>query len=346
MVAGGDKMTKPVSLSSKGMDGPKMAISPIAPSKGLAPAAVGELARELIANVERVIVGKHEQVALAVATLLAEGHLLVEDIPGVAKTMLARAVAQSVGCTFKRIQCTPDLKPSDVLGEPFTDPETGRAEYRFGPLFSQIVLVDEINRASPRTQAAMLEAMGEGMISVQRVTYPMERPFMVIATQNPIEQEGTFRLAEAQLDRFLIRLSLGYPSLADEKLMCQRFQFGHPIETLKPVTTPDRIVRCQEAVRAVRLDSEVCDYILARVRQTREHPGLLLGASPRGSLGLFRASQAMAAIQGEDSVSIAQVNALMEVALAHRLIVRPERKERWHNGADVIREMLEGKKPD
>jgi MoxR-like ATPase len=323
-----------------------MSISSIDQPKGLAPAEVGETARALIANVERVIVGKHEQVVLAVATLLAEGHLLVEDVPGVAKTMLARALAQSVGCSFKRIQCTPDLKPSDVLGEPFTVPETGEAEYRFGPLFAQIVLVDEINRASPRTQAAMLEAMGEGMISVERVTYQMERPFMVIATQNPIEQDGTFGLPEAQLDRFLIRLSLGYPSLLDEKLMCQRFQFAHPIETLKPVTTPDRIVKCQQAVRAVRLDSDVCDYILARVRQTREHPGLLLGASPRGSLGLFRAAQAMAAIQGEDSVSIAQVNSLAEVVLAHRLIVRAERKQRWHEGGEVIRDILAGKKPD
>jgi MoxR-like ATPase len=323
-----------------------MTISPIAQSKGLSPEEAGEVAREIIANVERVIVGKHEQVTLAVATLFAEGHLLVEDIPGVAKTMLGRALAQSVGCTFKRIQCTPDLRPSDVLGEPFTDPETGRAEYRFGPLFAQIVLVDEINRASPRTQAAMLEAMGEGMISVQRVTYPMERPFMVIATQNPIEHEGTFHLAEAQLDRFLIRLSLGYPSLADEKLMCQRFQFGHPIETLKPVVTPDRIMRCQEAVRAVRLDSEVCDYILARVRQTRGHPGLVLGASPRGSLGLFRMSQAMAAIQGVDCVSVAQVDALAERTLAHRLILRPERKERWHDGAQVIQEILAGTKTE
>ena len=339
-------MTKLASPSSKGLNAPKMTIAPIAPSKGLAPAEVGDVARKLVANVEQVIVGKHEQVVLAVATLLAEGHLLVEDVPGVAKTMLARAIAQSVGCTFKRIQCTPDLKPSDVLGEPFTERETGQAEYRFGPLFAQVVLVDEINRASPRTQAAMLEAMGEGMISVERVTYRMERPFMVIATQNPIEQEGTFNLPQAQLDRFLIRLSLGYPSLSDEKLMCERFQFGHPIETLKPVTTPDRVVKCQEAVRAVRLDSDVCDYVLARVRQTREHPGLLLGASPRGSLGLFRAAQAMAAIRGEDSVSIAQVNALAEVVLAHRLIVRAERKQRWHEGGEVIRDILTGKKPD
>src|SRR5579859_2081056 len=212
----------------------KMSISPIEEPKGLSLAEVCDVAREIIANVEKVIVGKHEQIVLAVATLLAEGHLLVEDVPGVAKTMLARALAQSVGGSFKRIQCTPDLQPSDVLGQPFTVPETGKTEYQFGPLFAQIVLVDEINRASPRTQAAMLEAMGEGMISVERVSYRMERPFMVIATQNPIEQEGTFSLPEAQLDRFLVRMSLGYPSLADEKQMCQRFQLGHPIEKLKP----------------------------------------------------------------------------------------------------------------
>ncbi len=337
------KLTSPL---PKRMDGTRMSIAPIDQPKGLSRADVRDLAREVIANIERVIIGKHEQVVLAVATLLAEGHLLIEDIPGVAKTMLARALAQSVGGTFKRIQCTPDLQPSDVLGEPFRDMETGQAEYRFGPLFAQIVLVDEVNRASPRTQAAMLEAMGEGMISVERITYHMERPFMVIATQNPIEHEGTFSLPEAQLDRFLVRMSLGYPSRQDEKRMCERFQLGHPIEQLKPVTTPDMIVKCQEAARTVRIDSEVCDYILERVGQTRKHPGLLLGASPRGSLGLFRAAQAMAAIEGEESVSIARVNPLVEVVLAHRLIVRAERKQRWHEGGEVIRDILAGKKPD
>jgi MoxR-like ATPase len=324
----------------------KMAMVPIEAVKPLQPADVARVARQVIDNVERVIVGKHEQVSLAVATLLAEGHLLIQDIPGVAKTMLARALAQSVGASFNRIQCTPDLLPKDVLGEPYTLPETGQSEYRFGPLFAQVVLVDEINRASPRTQAAMLEAMGEGMISVERVTYRMELPFMVMATQNPIEHEGTFTLPEAQLDRFLVRMSLGYPSLQHEKEMCERFQLGHPIEKLKPVTTPDTILKCQEAVRAVRVSSDVCDYILARVRQTREHPGLLLGASPRGSLGLYRASQAMAAIQGETAVSKAQVDSLLEVILAHRLIVQPERKSRWNEGADIIREILANKRAD
>lgn len=306
------------------------------------PAEVAGVAQRIIQNVEKVIVGKREQLELAVATLFAEGHLLIEDVPGTAKTMLARAIAQSVGGTFKRIQCTPDLNAVDVLGEPFSVPQTGQVEYKFGPLFANVVLVDEINRASPRTQAAMLEAMGEGMITVERVSYRMDRPFMVIATQNPIEHEGTFDLPEAQVDRFLMRMSLGYPSLQDEKKMCERFQLGHPIEKLKPVTSPDAVMRCQEAVRLVRVESDVCDYILARVHQTRQHPGLLVGASPRGSLGLFRAGQAMAAIRGESSASKAQIDMLMEVVLAHRLLIRPEQQGRWKSGNEVMREIVAG----
>jgi MoxR-like ATPase len=324
----------------------KLSLPPVTRPEGFSAKQVSDIAQQIIANVEHVIVGKHEQVTLAVAVLLAEGHLLIEDVPGVAKTMLARAVAQSAGCSFKRIQCTPDLQPSDILGAPFDDHSTGRQEFRFGPLFSQFVLVDEINRASPRTQAALLEAMGEASITAGKVTYHLERPFMVIATQNPIEQEGTFRLPEAQKDRFLIRLSLGYPSLNDEKQMCERFQLRHPIETLKPVTSPDRITKCQEAVREVRLDSEVCDYILALVRATREHPALLLGASPRGSLGLFRMAQAIAAIQGNDSVSVAQIKALAKAVLAHRHIMRPEHKSRYEQVGEVIEEIVAGRKTD
>jgi MoxR-like ATPase len=318
---------------------PKVTLPPIAESKGLSPADVSAIAHQLISNVEKVIVGKREQVVLAVAVLLAEGHLLIEDVPGVAKTMLARALAISAGCTFKRIQCTPDLQPSDVLGESRLDPQSGRTEFHFGPLFSQLVLVDEINRASPRTQSALLEAMGETMVTAGNVTYRLQRPFMVIATQNPIEQEGTFLLPEAQKDRFLVRMNLGYPSSADEKQMVERFRLRHPIETLQPVTTPDGISKCQEAVREVKVDSQTCDYILKIVRATREHPALLLGASPRGSLGLFRAAQAMAAMEGNDSVSLAPVKALTQKVLAHRLIVREEDKYRNTKVEDIVAEI-------
>jgi MoxR-like ATPase len=318
----------------------KVTLSPIEQPKGLSPAEVSVIAQQLIANVEKVVVGKHEQIVLAIAVFLAEGHLLLEDVPGVAKTMLARAIAQSAGCTFKRIQCTPDLQPSDVLGEAKLEPQTGRTEFRFGPLFSQFVLVDEINRASPRTQSALLEAMGESMVTTGNVTYRLQRPFMVVATQNPIEQEGTFLLPEAQKDRFLMRMNLGYPSFVDEKQMVERFQLRHPIETLQPVTTPDGILKSQEAVRTVQVPPETSDFIVKIVRATREHPALLLGASPRGSLGLFRAAQAMSAIDGKDSVSFEQVKAIAEKVLAHRLIVRQEEKYRAIKTTDVVTEIL------
>jgi MoxR-like ATPase len=323
----------------------KLTLPPIPPPEKFPIAQVAAIAQQIIANTEKVIVGKHEQIVLAVAALLAEGHLLVEDVPGVAKTMLARAIAQSAGCSFKRIQCTPDLHPLDILGEAHTDPSTGKADFSFGPLFSQFVLVDEINRASPRTQAALLEAMGEASVTAGKITYHLEHPFMVIATQNPIEHEGTFLLSEAQKDRFLIRLSLGYPDLNDEREMCERFQLGHPIESLKSATTPDRILECQKSVRAVGVDARVCDQILALVRATREHPALVLGASPRGSLGLFRMAQAMAAIQGNESVSVEQVRALAGAVLAHRLIVKPELSSRYRDGREIIAEIMEGRQP-
>jgi MoxR-like ATPase len=319
---------------------PKVTLPPIAESKRLSSAEVSAIAHRLISNVEKVIVGKREQVVLATAVWLAEGHLLIEDVPGVAKTMLARAMAQSAGCTFRRIQCTPDLQPADVLGEPRLDPQTGRSEFHFGPLFSQFVLVDEINRASPRTQAALLEAMGEAMITEGNVSYRLQKPFMVVATQNPIEQEGTFLLPEAQKDRFLMRMSLGYPSLADEKQMVERFQLRHPIDTLQPVTTPDRILKCQEAVREVKVPAEVNDAILRIVRATRDHPALLLGSSPRGSLGLFRAAQSMAAIEGKDFVSAEQTKSLAQKVLAHRLIVRREEKFREFKAENILAEIL------
>ncbi len=319
---------------------PKVVLPPIEKPRMLAPTEVSQTAHELIANVEKVIVGKHEQILLSVAILLAEGHFFIEDVPGVAKTMLARALAQSAGATFRRIQCTPDLQPSDVLGEPRLDPQTGRSEFHFGPLFAQFVLVDEINRASPRTQAALLEAMGEASVTEGNVTYKLQKPFMVIATQNPIEQEGTFLLPEAQKDRFLMRMTLGYPNLADEKEMVERFQLRHPIETLQPVASPDRILKCQDAVREIKVPAETNDFILKIVRATREHPALLLGASPRASLGLFRAAQAMAALDGKDSASTEHIKYLAPKVLSHRLILRKEEQFRSVGVPAIIQEIL------
>ena len=301
---------------------------------------LAELARQIMANIQRVIIGKPEQVTLAVVGLFAEGHILFEDVPGVAKTMLSRAVAQSAGCSFKRIQCTPDMQPEHVIGDFTLDPTTGKKDFRFGPLFSQMVLVDEINRASPRTQSALLEAMGEGMVTMDRVSYRLEKPFMVMATQNPIEQEGTFRLPEAQMDRFILRLSLGYPSAAEEKEMCRRVQQQHPIETLTAVTTAEQILKCQRGVREIRVGPEVCDYLVALVRATREHPALRLGASPRGSLGLFHAAQSFAAVQGHNHVTTDQVKALAEPVLAHRLMLRHEARKDYPDGAAVIQEIV------
>jgi len=317
----------------------KLTVTP-PPDEVFAPARLAEIAREIIANVERVIVGKSEAVVLAVSGLFAEGHLLLEDVPGVAKTMLSRAIAQSVGCSFKRIQCTPDLEPEHVIGDFILDPTTGRKDFRFGPLFSQMVLVDEINRASPRTQAALLEAMGEGMVTMDRVSYRLEKPFMVMATQNPIEQAGTFRLPEAQMDRFLIRLSLGYPGADEEKEMLVRARQQHPIETLTPVTTGDLIIKCQRGVREIQVTTEASDFLVGLTRATRVHPALLLGASPRGSLGLFRAAQALAAIQGHEAVSIEHIRAVAVPVLAHRLLVRREALKDFPDGAAVIRDVL------
>jgi MoxR-like ATPase len=304
------------------------------------PAKLAGIAQQIIANVERVIVGKADVVNLAVAALFAEGHILLEDVPGVAKTMLSRAIAQSAGCSFKRIQCTPDLEPEHVVGDFILDPSTGRKDFRFGPLFSQMVLVDEINRASPRTQSALLEAMGEGMVTMDRVSYRLEKPFMVMATQNPIEHEGTFRLPEAQMDRFLLRLSLGYPDADQEREMCIRAQQQHPIESLTPVTTGDLILKCQRGVREIQVPPEVCNFLIALTRATRTHPALLLGASPRGSLGLFHMSQALAAIQGSDAVTADHIKVVAVPVLAHRLLIRRDAEKDFPDGASVIRDVL------
>src|SRR5438128_7617665 len=245
---------------------------------------------------EKVIIGKRPQILVALTAYLCEGHILLEDVPGVAKTMLARALARSAGCTFKRIQCTPDLLPTDVTGVSVFNQKTSEFEFRPGPIFAQTVLADEINRATPRTQSALLEAMGERRVTVDGQTYVLKPPFLVIATQNPIDHEGTFPLPEAQLDRFLIRLSLGYPGPEEESKMLQRLQHGHPIDDLAAVVSAAEVIACQEAIREVHVDEKVRRYLLEIVQRTREHDDVHLGGSPRASIALFRTGQALAAI--------------------------------------------------
>src|SRR3954466_6411365 len=254
---------------------------------------VAATAAKVIANIEKVVIGKRQQLALALAAYLCEGHILLEDVPGVAKTMFARALARSVGCTFKRLQCTPDLLPSDVTGVSIFNPKSTEFEFRPGPVFAQVLLADEINRTTPRTQAALLEAMAERRVTVDGQTYTLKPPFLVIATQNPVDHEGTFPLPEAQLDRFLIRLSLGYPGLEEELKMLGRMQHGHPIDDLSPVVSAADWVACQDAVREVHVDDKVKRYLLEIVHGSRMHDDIHLGGSPRASLALFRTGQAM-----------------------------------------------------
>jgi MoxR-like ATPase len=302
--------------------------------------AVRQLAERLIQNVERVIFGKRDVIELTVICLLCQGHLLIEDVPGVGKTMLAKALARSLGGSFKRIQFTPDMLPSDVTGNSIYNQKTGEFEFRPGPIMAQIVLADEINRATPKTQAALLEAMEERQVTVDGVTYRLGPPFLVLATQNPIEYEGTFPLPEAQLDRFLMRVSLGYPSPEQEMAILDAQQFSHPIEKLGQVTTIEEVVAMQEALKSVYADKLIKEYIVTLVDATRHHPDVYLGASPRGALTLFRTAQARAAIHSRDYVIPDDVKALAPATLGHRIIISPAARLRGTVASDILDELL------
>jgi MoxR-like ATPase len=295
----------------------------------------------LIKNIERVIIGKREVIELAVISLLSQGHLLIDDVPGVGKTMLARSLAHSIGCSFGRIQFTPDMLPSDVTGVSIFNQVKNEFEFRPGPIHSEIVLADEINRATPKTQSALLEAMQEGQVTVDGVTHLLPKLFMVLATQNPIEYEGTFRLPEAQLDRFLMRIQLGYPSMENEIEVLDRQQFQHPIHTLKPVVTVEHVLQAQDTIRSVQVAPSVKRYIVEIVRRTRNHSDAYLGASPRGSLGLYRAGQARAAILGRDYVIPDDIQALSGYILSHRMILAPGAHLQDLDEGKVLQEILE-----
>jgi MoxR-like ATPase len=296
---------------------------------------------KVIANVERVIVGKHHEVRLALVALLCRGHLLIEDVPGTGKTMLAKAFARSLGCTFRRIQFTPDLLPSDVTGLSIFNQKTQEFEFRPGPIMAQVVLADEINRATPKTQSSLLECMEERQATIDGTTYKMPDPFLVIATQNPIEYEGTFALPEAQLDRFMLRIRLGYPQPIEEIVILDEQKREHPLDELEEVCGADELRELQAAVREIYVDSTVSDYIVRLVNGTRNHPDVYLGASPRGSLALYRAGQAMAALLGRDYVIPDDIKVLAEPALAHRLIIKTSSTIHDVQPGQVIRELLE-----
>ena len=297
--------------------------------------------QRVITNVENVIVGKAEAVTFSLIAVICGGHVLIEDVPGVGKTVLTKSIARSIGCSFKRIQFTPDLLPSDVTGVSIYNQKTGNFEFRAGPIMAQIVLADEINRATPKTQSALLEAMEEAQITVDGATYHLPEPFMVMATQNPIEYEGTFPLPEAQLDRFMMNISLGYPKAADEMNILNSHQHRHPLEDLAQIMKAEELVWIQQQVRTIHVDPSIREYIVAIANATRNHNNIYLGASPRGSLALFRASQALAAIRGRNYVIPDDVKLLAKPTLAHRIIVTPAARVRSISAVSLLDEILQ-----
>ena len=305
-----------------------------------AAAAIKDVADRIKENIRRVIVGRDEVVELAIVALLAEGHILIEDVPGIGKTLLAKAIARSVGCSFSRIQFTPDLMPSDITGIHYYNQKSGEFEFRPGPIIANIVLADEINRATPRTQSALLEAMEERQVTVDGVTMPLASPFLVMATQNPIELEGTFPLPEAQLDRFIMRVRIGYPTEAEEDEILLRFEGESPLESLEPVVSADELVRLRALVPRVHCEPSVRSYLIAIVHATRRHPALELGASPRASLALHRGARALAAVRGRDYVLPDDIKFLAPVMLPHRLILSSQTRLRGRDSAGVLEELL------
>ena len=302
--------------------------------------AVHETSRKIITNVEKCIVGKRMQLVLSLVSWFSGGHILLEDVPGVAKTMLARALAASVGGRFKRIQCTPDLLPGDITGSSIFNQKTSEFEFRKGPVFANILLADEINRTTPRAQSALLEAMAEGCVTVDGHTHRLPPPFLVIATQNPVDHEGTFPLPEAQLDRFFMKFTLGYPSLEEELRMLQLLETSHPIDSLEAVVSIEELIEAQQAVRKVYVDPKVRMYLLQIIHETRSHAELALGAGPRSSIALFRAAQAMAAIRGRAFVQPDDVKKILQPVLSHRLILRPEARLRKRTSQAILEDIL------
>jgi len=306
-----------------------------------APRLVQEVTERVAQSVGQVIIGKRNEVRLALLCLLCQGHLLLEDIPGVGKTMLARALAKALGCNFSRIQFTPDLLPADVTGTSIYNQHSTEFEFRPGPIMSQVILADEINRATPKTQSALLEAMEEKQVTVDGVTYPMARPFMIMATQNPIEFEGTFPLPEAQLDRFLLRMQMGYPNPIEELTILSAQQYQHPIQNVQQVVSVEMLVAAQEAVHQIYVAEEVKQYIVNLVNATRTHRSVALGASPRGSLALFRTAQARAAMAGRNYVLPDDVKALAEVTLAHRIVLNLMASNQDISTRSIVLEILQ-----